>query len=177
MIYFLLFFEFFKIGALAIGGGLATIPFLLELSTRHHWYTIAELLNMIGISESTPGPIGINMAVFVGLSTANFWGMICSVSGIILPAFICTILISHYLQKYKNSEFLNRIFSFITPVICAYILFFVYKIIVLIYDKEKNVFLALFLISYYTLIQLKYNFSPIVLIGISSFMGVILKLC
>ncbi len=68
-----LFFEFFKTGLFAVGGGLATIPFLQEMMNKYHWFSTSDLMNMIAVSESTPGPIGVNMATYVGYHV-TFWG-------------------------------------------------------------------------------------------------------
>ena len=79
MIYLLLFWEFFKTGLLSVGGGLATLPFLYDMAERYDWFTTEELANMLAVSESTPGPIGVNMATYVGntagglLGSADYW--------------------------------------------------------------------------------------------------------
>ena len=67
-----LFFEFFKTGLFAVGGGLATIPFLQEMMNRYHWFSTSDLMNMIAVSESTPGPIGVNMATYVGYHAVSY---------------------------------------------------------------------------------------------------------
>ena len=94
MIYWHLFFEFFKIGFFSFGGGYATIPFLYSLSERYGWFTQGDIVNMLAISQSTPGPIGINMATFAGDKTAGVLGSIIATSGIVLPTFviICVIV-------------------------------------------------------------------------------------
>ena len=74
MIYLQLFWEFFKTGLFTVGGGLASLPFLYDISDRTGWYTYSQLADMIAISESTPGPIGINMATYVGFTSAGFFG-------------------------------------------------------------------------------------------------------
>ena len=88
MIYGILFFEFFKIGLFAIGGGLVTIPFLFDLSQRFDWFSMTELTNMIAVSESTPGPIGINMATFAGFQTFGIFGGVVATLALIFPSFI-----------------------------------------------------------------------------------------
>ena len=88
MIYLTLYLEFFKIGLFSVGGGLATLPFLQELVYKYGWITSEELLNMIAISESTPGPIGINTATFVGNTTAGVLGGVVATLGIITPSII-----------------------------------------------------------------------------------------
>ena len=95
MIYLRLFIAFFKIGLFAVGGGLATIPFLQELIHRYGWVTSQELVNMIAISESTPGPIGVNMATYVGFETAGIWGAIIATTGLVTPSVIIIMLIAH----------------------------------------------------------------------------------
>ena len=82
MIYLRLFFEFFKTGLFAVGGGMATIPFLYDLSDKTGWFTYDKLADMIAVSESTPGPIGVNMATFVGFTTAGIPGAICATIGL-----------------------------------------------------------------------------------------------
>ena len=82
MIYLLLFYEFFKVGLFAIGGGLVTVPFLFDLSAKYSWFTTKELADMIAISESTPGPLGVNMATFGGFHAAGIWGGIIATLGL-----------------------------------------------------------------------------------------------
>ena len=86
MIYLSLFFEFFKIGLFAIGGGLATLPFLLNLSEKTGWFTEQQLVQMIAVSESTPGPVGVNMATFVGVQSAGVFGGLIATVALVLPA-------------------------------------------------------------------------------------------
>ena len=79
-----LFFEFFKIGLFAVGGGPATLPFLMDLTQTKPWYTMEQLTNMIAISESTPGPIGVNMATYVGFLSGNEYGVAGSILGTVV---------------------------------------------------------------------------------------------
>ena len=92
MIYLQLFVEYFKIGLFAIGGGLATIPFLQQLAGKYGWFTTQELVNMIAISESTPGPIGVNMATYVGFQTAGIPGAIIASIGLEAPSVIIIVI-------------------------------------------------------------------------------------
>ena len=87
MLWLTLFFEFFKTGLFSIGGGLATIPFLYEMMERYHWFTESDLLNMIAISESTPGPVGVNMATYVGYHVTgnNIFGAVWATFALVLP--------------------------------------------------------------------------------------------
>ena len=92
MIYFQLFWEFFKTGLFAIGGGLATLPFLYEIQAKTGWYTINDISNLVAVSESTPGPMGINMATYTGFTTAGIPGSLIAVGGLVLPSIIIIIL-------------------------------------------------------------------------------------
>ena len=93
MIYWTLFFEFFKIGLFAVGGGLATIPFLFDLTKRFDWFSTQDLVSMIALSESTPGPLGVNMATFAGFQTTGVLGGIIATVGLGLPALFVIVLI------------------------------------------------------------------------------------
>ena len=88
MIFLQLFYEFFKTGLFAVGGGLATLPFLQEMSVRTGWFSLTELQDMIAVSESTPGPIGVNMATYCGFTTAGIPGAVVATLGLIMPSFI-----------------------------------------------------------------------------------------
>ena len=104
MIYLQLFFEFFKIGLFSVGGGLATIPFLMDLGSRTGWFTAAELADMIAVSESTPGPMGVNMATYVGVATAGIPGGILATLGLACPSLIIILLIAQFLKRFKESK-------------------------------------------------------------------------
>ena len=108
MIYLRLFFEFFKIGLFAFGGGMATLPFLFELGSKYpNWFTEAELLDMIAISEATPGPIGINMSTYVGFKVAGFTGSFLSTFALVLPSFLVLTLLSNFLS-YSNNKYVKK---------------------------------------------------------------------
>ena len=115
MIYLQLFYEFFKIGLFAIGGGMATIPFLQEISIRTGWFTEAQLTDMIAISESTPGPIGINMATYVGYTTAGIPGGLIASLGIITPPLIITLIIARLLTRFRESALVDSAFYGLRP--------------------------------------------------------------
>lgn len=131
MINFLnLFFEFFKIGMFAVGGGLATIPFLQQMCDKYDWFTPEELSNMIAIGESTPGPIGVNMATYTGyINGLSYGGIpfgwvggIVSTLGIVFPAFITVFIISKILDKFKDSRLVGDIFKGLRPAVAGLIL-------------------------------------------------------
>lgn len=121
MIYLQLFFEFFKTGLFAIGGGLATLPFLQEISVRTGWFSLSELQDMIAVSESTPGPIGVNMATYAGFTAAGIPGALCATLGLILPSFIIILIIAGFLKRFKNSPYVEAAFSGLRPASTALI--------------------------------------------------------
>lgn len=120
MVLLWLFLEFFKVGLCAFGGGLATIPFLEELSVTRGWYTLDQLADMIAISESTPGAIGVNMSTYVGylVGTSNFSGNpfmgfiggLISTLGLISPSIIIILIICQFLKKFRESKVVNWAF-------------------------------------------------------------------
>ena len=98
MIYLRLFFEFFKTGLFAVGGGLATVPFLYDMADRTGWFTHSALADMIAVSESTPGAMGVNMATYVGYTTAGLLGGIIATAGLIMPSLIIIMIIAKVLE-------------------------------------------------------------------------------
>lgn len=121
MILLRLFFEYFKVGLFSIGGGLATIPFLSELADKTGWYTQADLADMIAISESTPGPIGVNMASNVGFATAGIPGVLAATLGLVTPSVIVIILVVRMIEKYSNNPLINSAFYGLRPASMALI--------------------------------------------------------
>ncbi len=110
MIYLRLFIEFFQIGLFAIGGGLATLPFLEKLSQSTGWFTLADLTDMIAISESTPGPIGINMATYAGFKTAGVPGSIIATIGEVLPCVILVLIVARFLKRFSENRIVQAVF-------------------------------------------------------------------
>ena len=123
MIYWLLFYEFFKIGLFAIGGGLVTVPFLFDLTARYDWFTTQELADMIAVSESTPGPLGVNMATYVGYSTAGIGGALAATVGLVAPSVIIIVMIAKLLRRFGSSSCLQDLLGGVRPAVLALILF------------------------------------------------------
>lgn len=146
MIYLLLFYEFFKVGLFAIGGGLVTVPFLFDLSAKYSWFTTKELADMIAISESMPGPLGVNMATFGGFHAAGIWGGIIATLGLVTPSVIVIIIVAKLLDKYQCNIRVQRILSGIRPAVIALILFAGLQIAKLaIFDVKTAIVFAVFL--------------------------------
>ena len=110
MIYIRLFFEFCKVGLFAVGGGLATIPFLSDLGSRTGWFTAGQLADMIAVSESTPGPIGINMATYAGYTAAGVPGGIISTLGLVFPSLVIILIIAGFLNRFRESRIVDAVF-------------------------------------------------------------------
>lgn len=110
MIYLQLFFEFFKAGLFAIGGGMATLPFLYDISDKTGWFTYGQLADMVAISESTPGPIGVNMATYVGFTTAGIPGSVIATLGLITPSIIIILIIAGFLKAFKDNNTSSTLF-------------------------------------------------------------------
>ena len=115
MIFLKLFFEFFKVGLFAVGGGMATFPFLSELGPRTGWFTQSQLADMVAVSESTPGPIGVNMASYVGFTTAGVPGAVVATLGLITPSVIIILLVARVLAAFRESRLVQNIFYGLRP--------------------------------------------------------------
>ncbi len=189
MIYLELFYEFFKVGLFAIGGGLATIPFLYDMSTRLGWFTSLDLTNMIAIAESTPGPVGINTATYVGIITGGFLGAVVATIALVLPSIIIIIFVSKILDKFKDSKLIKNIFYGIRPASLALIAAAAYSVIKVsllnidqflisrsifdLFDFKAIVF-AIVLLGFMNVKKFK-KIHPIVFIVISGLLGVVFK--
>lgn len=123
MIYITVFYEFLKIGAFAIGGGLVTVPFLFELSEKFGWFTPQELANMYAVAQSLPGPIGINLGVYAGYTTAGVLGGIIAAIGLVTVPIIVIMVLSNYLHKNYNSKIVKNSLYGIRPATIALIAF------------------------------------------------------
>jgi len=111
----LIFWEFFKIGLFAVGGGPATLPYLMELTNKYDWFTMEDLTNMIAISESTPGPLGINMATYVGFHTLGTFGGVISTLGLVTPSIIVICIIAAFFAKFNSNRYVQAAFGVVRP--------------------------------------------------------------
>ncbi len=123
MIYLRLFYEFFKTGLFSIGGGMATVPFLQDMAVKTGWFTSAQLADMIAVGESTPGPIGVNMATYVGYTTGYsayglggaILGSVIATLGLVAPSIIIILIIAAFLAKFKDSKLVKSAFYGLRP--------------------------------------------------------------
>ena len=115
MIYLKLFYEFFKTGLFAVGGGLATLPFLSDMADRTGWFTQAQLADMLAVSESTPGPVGVNMATYVGFETAGVLGAVVATLGLVTPSVIVILIVASFLKAFRSNKFVDAAFYGLRP--------------------------------------------------------------
>ncbi len=111
----LLFVEFFKTGLFAVGGGLATVPFIRDMGATYGWISEAEIANIIAIAESTPGPIGVNAATYVGFLVCGIPGAVLATLGLVTPSVIIIILVAGAIRKYSDSHMVQSLFRALRP--------------------------------------------------------------
>lgn len=117
-----------KIGLFAVGGGPATLPYLMDLTEKFDWYTMEDLTNMIAISESTPGPLGLNMATYAGFHTLGTFGGVVSTLGLVLPSLVIIMLIAKFLENFNENKYVQGAFAGIRPAVTALIAAAVYGV-------------------------------------------------
>ena len=187
MIYLELFLTFLKIGAVSFGGGYAMIPLIQDSVVSNSWLTVEEILNFIAVAESTPGPIAINMATFVGMSQGGILGAMLATIGVVLPSFVIIILVSVVLKNLLNYTPVKAVLNGIKPVITALILataVTMFLSVILAIDTVSSAisfnYMGLILLVVLALVYFLYYkwkkrpISPIVLICISGVAGIIM---
>lgn len=186
MILLRLFFEFAKTGLFAVGGGLATIPFLQDLGARTQWFSDADLTTMIAVSESTPGAMGVNMATYVGYATAGVPGAVVATLGLVFPSIVVIIVIAGFLQKFRQSKTVDAVFYGLRPASTALIasagLTVATAVLITVGGLEEHLFtihwpalllaVAVFVCLRYTKLK---KLHPIVFIGISALVGAVFR--
>lgn len=184
MIFLRLFWEFFKTGLFSVGGGMATLPFLYDISDKTAWFTYAQLADMVAVSESTPGPIGVNMATFVGFTTAGIPGALVATIGLVTPSVIIILLISKALEKFRDNRYVDAAFYALRPCSLALIAaagFLVVKISLLNVSAEtfsaffnlKGIALAAVIIVLTRYVKKTKSLHPIVFIALSAVAGIV----
>ncbi len=179
-------FEFFKTGLFAVGGGLATLPFLYAMGNATGWFNAQDVANMIAISESTPGPMGVNMATYVGFTSFGLPGAVIGPLALVFPSLVIIILISKILNKFKESKLVQDVFYGLRPASTGLIIaagLGVAKIALLRLDQfeiTKNIAdllnyksIVLALVIY--LVMKKKDFHPILMVVASAVIGIIFK--
>ena len=179
MIYLELYWEFFKIGLFSLGGGLATLPFLYALAQTHpHWFGSQDIADMIAISESTPGPIGINMATYAGYQAVGPIGGFIATLGEITPSLIIIILIAKYLGKFDQNIYVKQAFYGLRAAVVGLITFAGLKLFsttLLDGSRFRSIETILFIVLVVLTLRLK-KVHPLVWILVGAAMGLLLKL-
>lgn len=122
MTYILLFWEFFKMGLFSFGGGMATIPFLYTMAEKYTWFSKDVIMDMIAIAESTPGPIGVNMATYAGYKAAGLTGAIVSTFSLVIPSLILVVIVAKVLEKFKENRYLKSVIEGLQPAVIGLII-------------------------------------------------------
>lgn len=169
MILIKLYFEFLKTGLFAVGGGLATLPFLENISDTQGWFTKVELANMIAIGESTPGPIGVNVATYAGFTTAGIPGAIIATLGLVSPSIIIILLIAASLEKYRENSLIEALFYGLRPASVALIASAGLSLMSLSIVDIKGLILGLFMLF----IIFKFEKHPLFYIALSAVIGIV----
>ena len=183
------FWEFFKTGLFAVGGGLATIPFLQEMAEKHpDWFTKEELTSFIASSESTPGPIGINIATYAGYKIYGPVGSLVCTFSLVLPSFLVILIIARALNKFKSNEIVQGAFYGIRPastalITCALLSTFIEVLVdVSAIESVKNFFTSIdyMSIALFAIILIGASIfkkvHPIVFIAVGAVAGIIFKM-
>ena len=198
MIYLQLFWEFFKTGLFAVGGGMATIPFLYQISDKTGWFTHTDLANMIAVGESTPGPIGVNMATYVGFVTGMkdggimtaILGAVAATIGLVTPSVIVILIVAAILKSFRNNHYVNSAFYGLRPastgLITAAGISVLLSTMVIIGAAEdlshtfslnwKGILLAILLWILTNVVKKTKKWHPIVFIGFSALVGIVFQM-
>ena len=174
----IMFLEFFKTGLFAVGGGLATIPFLMDMSDKYHWFSQSELANMIAVAESTPGPIGVNTATYAGVTTYGIIGGIIATLGLVLPSYLVIVIISKILEKFRENKITQNVFYGLRPTVAGLITVAAYALLktTVFPDLVLNI-KALVMLLVFTLLVLSYKkLNPIIVILLGAVIGIIFKI-
>ena len=187
MILLRLYFEFAKTGLFSVGGGLATIPFLREIGERTGWFTDADLTTMLAVSESTPGPMGINMATYVGFETAGPLGAVIATLGLITPPVCIIMLVAGFLQKFRQSKAVDAVFQGLRPASTALIVSASLSVASAVFftvggTSEHSlqihwISIALAVVLFFVMrLKPMKKLHPVAFIGIAAILGILLQL-
>ena len=185
MIYLQLFFEFFKTGLFAVGGGMATLPFLYDMAERTGWFTAAQLADMIAVSESTPGPIGVNMATYVGYVSGGIGGALAASLGLVAPSIIVIMIVAAFLKAFRDNRYVNAAFYGLRPASTAMVASAGLTVLCVALFRDgvvslgtvhwKAVVLAAVLLVLTRWVKFTKKLHPIIFIIASGVIGVLLK--
>ena len=187
-----LFYEFFKVGLFAIGGGMATFPFLTDLAAKTGWYTQAQLVDMVAIAESTPGPIGVNTATYVGFTVAGIPGALTATIGLITPSVIVLLIIAAVLKSFRDNQLVNHAFYGLRPASTGLIAAAGFSVVLLALTGAQvdsvrgllhwqgsihwpSILLAAVLLVLTRKVKQTKNLHPVVFIALSAVVGIVFR--
>ena len=177
----LLSWEFFQIGLFAVGGGLATLPFLDKLVDKYDWFCAADLANIVAVSESTPGPLGINMATYTGFTGSGILGGIVASLSIVLPSWIIILLVAKILKQFNENQYVKAAFEGLRVTVVGLIAAAVLGIMKLSFLLPEatgfwNQINSQSLILFAALVFVRFKFQkihPIAIIGAGALLGIV----
>lgn len=179
MTFLLLYYEFFKIGLFSIGGGLTTLPFLYSLAEkRPQWFSAKNIVDMLAVSESTPGPIGINMATYAGYMTAGPLGGLIATLGEVTPSVIIICIIARFLDQFDKNPLVRDAFYGLRATVIGLIIFAASKVFAVTLFASGSV-RVLESVMFVILVVLAMKFRkvhPLVWIVLGAVLGLVLKL-
>ena len=174
-----LFGIFFKIGAFTFGGGYAMIPLIQQTVLKNNWITKKQMVDFIAVSESTPGPLAVNMSTYIGVRTAGIGGAFAATFGVVLPSFLIILLVSGCYKKFQDSNIVRGAMAGLQPAVVALIATALLSIAGSVFDI-KNLFTESNLLSVVTVLVAGFlcyrKKHPIIVIGISALVGVLFVL-
>ena len=187
-----LFWEFFLTGLFAIGGGMATFPFLTDLAAKTGWYTQAQLVDMVAIAESTPGPIGVNTATYVGFTVAGIPGALTATIGLITPSVIIILIIARVLARFRDSKLVQNVFYGLRPASTGLIAAAGFSVVLLALTGAQvdsvrgllhwqgsihwpGILLAAVLLVLTRKVKQTQNLHPVVFIALSAVVGIVFR--
>lgn len=170
-----LFLVFFQVGLFTIGGGLVAIPILQEYVDKYEWVSQELFVDMIAVSQSTPGPIGVNMATYVGFTQFGIIGSIIATMGMVTPSLIIIYIISKFLKLYKDNHYVKGVLSGVRPVVVGLILAAAYYLSQVTFFSSGTVDIVkvIFFIIIFALI-VKYKKHPLIYLAIGAIVGILL---
>ena len=179
MIYLRLFWEFFKVGLFSVGGGLATLPFLYSLGAKTGWFSTADVANMLAVSESTPGPIGVNMATYVGFDCGGVLGGVVATLGLVTPSVIVIVLIAMALQAFRTNKYVDAAFYTLPPASTGLIAaagWSVFALVLAALLQWKNLILFAVIWVLTNLVKPLKKLHPVVFLALAAVVGIVFRL-
>lgn len=179
MIYLLLFIYFFYIDVMALGGGLAIIPFLERLIRETGWISLSDLSNIIALAEITPGAIGVNMATYTGFMTAGFWGSMAATIGLVCPSIMIVCLVSRFWNKARSLAPVQSAFNAAKSAVVGLLLSVFISLFLLIFQSAgqimfSSVKIGLFLLL--TFLVFRFRLRPVFYLLGMAVLGIFLEL-